>query len=1115
MSTSPTPPSPLADSTPAADRPGVGGSELFANADASAASGSSTAVTDSSDPGIEEYEELTPELVEDEAIRGDFVIKWAVVLLAFLLASTKVGESLSLVSIKTGQYLASHGFLPPRTDVFSSTATDRAWPNLAWGFDLVLGAVYSAGGFVGVSVFKALLVMLTFAIVAQIVRPNLPTWWSSICAALALLACHLRFAPHSTLITFLGLSLLFLILTRYRQRLADHARQGSPRLWLLIPLFVLWCNFDSRAYLGLACLLLYAAGESLAGLLKTQNVLPSETRGHLWTVALACVAASFLHPFPLQSGWAPGLVYGTEYPAIREYVTQAYLGEPRPIAVSEASYFPLSSGGLWMARDGYDYAGLAAIVVVLAGIVLVLFNWKRMAWGETLAFFGMLGFAVLCLRELPAAALVAAIVAGLNGQAWYQNTFSQAYTTRALELLFSRAGRAATVLALAVIGFFGGTGRLRDAAAPQSGYGLDNNLASLIGDLETRLVGLPTGPAAAETGIAAPVTASTGRSFDDRPFNYAVSHGDVLVWIGQKPFIDSRLFVYHDRDEERNLLATNLRVRQALELVRAPRSSDPTQGRTLRPNDAALIARQRSERREYWTQIFDQYAITHVLLRLSTTGRAAQEVLAFTDLLNADPPTWELTDLGAGCAVLYRADVDNPDLRKFLDDRTLDFRNLAFQRSAPFLSARDRWVRKPTFYQRYFWSKRRDIAPSIQQALQYARLATLPGQSESNSLWALPDKYANSRAALAILAIRKAQEGLQDDPDSHWGYMVLGEAYGVLAKWEATLAQNPTRTQTSGLRYFQSMSSYNQVLVSSPDDAPAHQQLSALYAQANRSDLELRHQRSLLRLFEAEPEIDTEILLSVESRIRELEKRVEKAEEADLQFQQQQRPAYDRAMELAQQGFVLQAIGILDKEAEARTGNLSAEQLRIILQIEAGQAEEAQENAERFAAPAQEAGLQSWEDPVAFANLPNADYPRAQTLWSQKNEQASKGALTGLLYGLVPRPKGLAGWPLAATNSAATYSFTRPETICETRINLALIYLEEGNLASAQREFEQALAAHPETGNRNLILYYLSELRGEEGDEEDPFSPSQTIPGEFASEEEFSQREKLVDEFLN
>ena len=32
-----------------------------------------------------EYEPLTPELVQDEAARGDFMLRWAVVLLAFLM----------------------------------------------------------------------------------------------------------------------------------------------------------------------------------------------------------------------------------------------------------------------------------------------------------------------------------------------------------------------------------------------------------------------------------------------------------------------------------------------------------------------------------------------------------------------------------------------------------------------------------------------------------------------------------------------------------------------------------------------------------------------------------------------------------------------------------------------------------------------------------------------------------------------------------------------------------------------------------------------------------------------------------------------------------------------
>jgi hypothetical protein len=64
-------------------------------------------------------------------------VTWAVVLLAFLLASTRIGETPTLVHLKTGEYLTGHGWLPPANDVFSYTATDRPWTNLSWGFDLV------------------------------------------------------------------------------------------------------------------------------------------------------------------------------------------------------------------------------------------------------------------------------------------------------------------------------------------------------------------------------------------------------------------------------------------------------------------------------------------------------------------------------------------------------------------------------------------------------------------------------------------------------------------------------------------------------------------------------------------------------------------------------------------------------------------------------------------------------------------------------------------------------------------------------------------------------------------------------------------------------------------
>ena len=99
--------------TPTGDQPGQESEQPTANVPGTATGavveGGSQSPPD--DEGIPEYEPLTPELVEEEAIRGDFVLKWAVVLLAFLLGSTRIGETATLVHVKTGEYLAA-----PRED---------------------------------------------------------------------------------------------------------------------------------------------------------------------------------------------------------------------------------------------------------------------------------------------------------------------------------------------------------------------------------------------------------------------------------------------------------------------------------------------------------------------------------------------------------------------------------------------------------------------------------------------------------------------------------------------------------------------------------------------------------------------------------------------------------------------------------------------------------------------------------------------------------------------------------------------------------------------------------------------------------------------------------------
>ncbi|MGV2334731.1 MAG UNVERIFIED_CONTAM: hypothetical protein LVR18_11660 [Planctomycetaceae bacterium] len=90
---------------------------------------------------------------------------------------------------------------------------------------------------------------------------------------------------------------------------------------------------------------------------------------------------------------------------------------------------------------------------------------------DAFSLFGMILLCTLALHELPAAAVVAASVAGVAAQDWYRRSFSMTYTVEAGELLFSRGGRAATVLAMAAMAFAVVTSRLPGAAP--LGFGFD------------------------------------------------------------------------------------------------------------------------------------------------------------------------------------------------------------------------------------------------------------------------------------------------------------------------------------------------------------------------------------------------------------------------------------------------------------------------------------------------------------------------------------------------------------------------------------------------------------------------------------------------------------------
>ncbi|HEY2252991.1 MAG TPA: hypothetical protein VGH74_18090, partial [Planctomycetaceae bacterium] len=575
----------------------------------------------------------------------------------------------------------------------------------------------------------------------------------------------------------------------------------------LVALFVVWSNLDPRAWLGLAFLMLYALGDSLGSWLQSPAALAPPLRKQLWQATGASIAATLVHPFWWKSLAAPWLAYGVEYPAIREYIQETVLASGKGPTLATLMYFPITTEAFWL---NLNYAAIASLVIVALALVAILLNQRQLDWGQLLAYLGFIVLAAVCLHELPVAAIVAGVVATLNGQEWYAARCRQTYSVETGELFFSRGGRALTVITFAAIGFFGGTGRLRDASAGRPGYGLDFNLGMRLDDLQRQIAG--------------------DASFDHRPFNSLLSQGDQLIWLGEQVFADSRVTLYYSANEDDNLLNQHLITRDALSLRPEIDAQRPAEG----PKN--LI----------WRKTFDKYNVTHVIVRIDSP----RDLEMLSQLLQ-DSQKWEWTSLGATSAVFYRLNFKGPDLekyQKFIADHKIDFRKRAFIDVERLAQGRDRQIRPPSFYKKYFWSTKVEEPAEIHEAIRLVQLAMYPG---------LPRRLDTSRMAMTHLAIRQAQAGLSKDPDAVSGYLALGEAYDFLSQLEYR-ASLGARQARGGVRYFQAVASYNQALVGDPLNTTAHKALFKLYADTRRLDLMLRHLQVLDQEMTAHPEAYSE-----------------------------------------------------------------------------------------------------------------------------------------------------------------------------------------------------------------------------------------------------------------
>lgn len=980
---------------------------------------------------LPEYEPLTPELVEEEAIRGDFMLRWFLVLLAVLLACTEIAETRTLVHISTGQYLMENGWLPPATDVFSYTAEDRSWTNLSWMFDLLTAALFNLGGAAALSIGKAIIAAFTFGLLVHISRAEVSTWWGTICAALAALACFPQFTWQPELITLLGLTVTLWSLHRWRE-------QGSAaQLWLLVPVFVLWSNLDPRMYLGLDVLLFYALGEVIGNFLGRPGLKDGSQRTQLWIVIGCCAMAALLNPFGWQSLLSPLSLYGVEYPALRQFTPENWQN------------YPLASPTFWSNLNAFSIAGLLLMAATLGSLAL---NWSRLDFGEVCLFLGFAAMVVAGSHELAAASIVCCVLATLNGQSWYRESIRQTYSVAMGELLFSRGGRALTVLGMFAVAYLSTSGRLAGTSVRRTGLGFESNLAATVQGMRQDLEG----------------------SFDDRPFNLEPAQGDVLIFTGHKAFADSRVALYSAA--EPNLLSLQQDVKHALG-SRQPGQPD-------------------SGNEKVWRETLDEYDVTHVLPQL---GQTVADSGLYFDLLKSS--LWQLARLGSITAVFYRTDLESPEMTKYLEDHRVNFIEEAFRTpiKKEDIAYRVDWARPRSVYQKYLSLPSRNLSNPLRRALHYH--LHLEAANPENRIIGLD---LPMMAAICHLIIRNANDALSEDPNDAVAFLLLGNAYQVLEGVEAQFSRSTANAPQQERRYLEAVNSYHQAVVVEPRNYTAYHKLVELYLERNRFDLAQAALQEYLRLVSARVDLSeaererkerlTPLRSVLAARIEDAKARVQGAQGNQADVLTLARLAY-------QSGCVDYALELLEAEPNFLALNPEAQLMQAQLLLEAGRAEEASLALGKLEGIADRYPQLRWRWPAALTYLANGRYGSAVAHLKEQKKSALERELTGILQSM-PLVQPPQAWPQQQTDKVLGALYRWPIERAQVDLNIAMTFMESGEVDEAKETLETTVDENPDTPLRRLVLFYLSQLTGETYDVRPPSDWIPVSPDMFASDKE-------------
>ncbi len=1012
---------------------------------------------------LPEEEPLTAEMVEEEAVRGDFMLRWAAVCLAVLMGFTQINDTKPLVLIRSGDYMRAHGLLPPRIDVFSLTAAEKPAPNVSWLFDHIVSLSWAMAGEKGLTLLKVVIAGIVGFLLTQMSIRGVPTWWNSICAVFAVVACSSDFVPLPELVTMLGMTLTMRWLSQHRLGAADGLQ------WKLPLLIAIWCNLDSRAWVGVFVIALYVIGVMVSNRIaarKSDARIEQTSPSLLLAVGLS-IAALLVNPFPVNSILGPVTMYSVEYPAM-----QAQRSVVSPSANSSfdgrVDYYSVLN---FDAFRLFDHSQIAGLALLLMGFVVLLLARTRRDLGFLFALLGMTGLALLAAHELPEAAIVAAVVAGISAQDWYRRAFNQQYTLDSKELLFSRGGRAVTVLALAALGFCVVASRL--PGVTPLGWGFDRDTRATIDTFAKQIKDLD--PAA-------------------KVLHTRLEQGDLLIWNGRKSFIDSRMLPFgrpYDPDQKPQD-AKSVFAKHSILLITLFQPKQPPVDESQDKAELKKFEENRAARLRVSEEALKDFGVTHAMVRLAPPGLAD-----YQSMLNlAQLPQWLPISIEASTAVLKLVDPNMPIMERM--SLTPNWPEAAFREAEVAPSTLREFAREPNFYEKYVYRVRPFVEEDLRMAMHYTALISLQPVSA---------EHAMSSIAAAHLAIRRLNLVLNQSSSDARAYQLLGRAYTSLGQLEQILGGQALGLRFRKMRYLQAVMALRQALVTEPDNDAIWSELLNLYRQQDRIDLASEALDHLQPLQAArygsskDPKIRS-LLSEQKERQRDYREMIGDNQKHLKEFLEKQ-VTMEKEEERIQQmvavaagldngGFALAALELLDNDRDLVDQSPLGSVLRGQLLLEAGRLEEAYDalkiTAERARQQPEVMNGTEWQFPTVLSQLAISDLSSAYDTWTAQLKQLESIKSMQEPYGgaLVSLPMvadanvsvntQVPVWPLRHISALGVVTEILPASLAETMFLSAMVRMEEANLESAQLLLKQVIAEGGESSYRGLAIVYLALL---------------------------------------